>query len=64
METRGLFFGVVRIVMVRVGLEVMRLWVRSRRGIMWPCAGNGITSTCGRAASLQHRTVFMCGVVR
>lgn len=39
-ERRGVkrvwFFGVVRIVMVRLVLVEASLWVRSRRGIMWP----------------------------
>ena len=36
----------VKTVMVKPTMEAS-LWVRSRMGIMWPAAGNGITSTCG-----------------
>lgn len=36
---RGRFFGVTRMVMMRPWLTSW--WVRSRRGMMWPCAGNG-----------------------
>lgn len=58
-ERMGWFLGVVRRVIVRLGL-VASLWVRSRRGIMWPCAGNGITSTCVCVViSLPLRTVMV-----
>lgn len=41
-ERRGRFLGVVTTVIVRRRVE-RSWWVRSKRGIMWPCAGYGIT---------------------
>lgn len=41
-DRMGRFLGVMRIVMAKPLSESW--WVRSRRGSMWPCAGNGKTS--------------------
>ena len=41
------FFGVVRMVMVMAVSVEASLWVRSKRGIMWPCDGNGTTRMWG-----------------
>ncbi|KAK7411300.1 hypothetical protein VNO78_02733 [Psophocarpus tetragonolobus] len=57
-EMRERLFAVVRRVMVRLGL-VARLWFRSKRGIMWPCAGNGITSMCDCAVALPLRPAML-----
>uniref|UniRef100_A0A2P2QNA2 Uncharacterized protein n=1 Tax=Rhizophora mucronata TaxID=61149 RepID=A0A2P2QNA2_RHIMU len=48
LATRGLrkgrFFGVTKMVMVR--LRLASWLVKSISGIMWPCAGNGKINTC------------------
>lgn len=45
-ERKGRFFGVTKTVMVKAAPpRRARRWVKSRRGIMWPCAGNGKIKT-------------------
>ena len=52
-----MFFGVVRMVMVK--LWRTSWWVRSKSGIMWPCAGYG---KMRRWASLPDEIVILVSV--
>lgn len=50
--------------MVMVRPEMASCCVRSRSGIMWPCAGNGMTSTCLSLTGFPMFEVCVAGGVK